>query len=61
MYFFDEDLETHEVRTHVMRSQNHAVSSNRVLDVMVQVGFKRVHRLDEGVAHPAVLVGTRGE
>jgi SAM-dependent methyltransferase len=60
IYFVEEDTETRQVQTHVMRSQYYAVSPDRVLELMVHAGFRRVHRLDDGVAHPAILVGTHG-
>lgn len=60
MYFIEEDLEKSGIKTHVMRSQYYAVSPNRVLELMRQAGFEGVHRVDDGIEHPAILVGTRG-
>lgn len=38
-----------------------AVSPEKVLALTERAGFERVHRRDESVAHPAILVGTRKE
>lgn len=60
MYFLEEQKKTGEISTHVMHSEYYAVSPKKVLDLMQQAGLERVQRLDDGVEHPAILVGTRG-
>lgn len=59
MYFVEEDLETGESATHVMRSEYYAINPNKVVDLMSRAGFDQVRRLDYGVEYPAILVGTR--
>ncbi len=59
MYFVEENQQTGTVETHVMRSRYYAISPNHLLDLMRHAGFKDVKRLDDGVSHPAILVGTR--
>ena len=59
MYFIEEDFETGESATHVMRSEYYAISPNKVLDLMSRAGFDHVRRLDYGLEHGAILVGTR--
>ncbi len=59
MYFLEENHETGESFTHVMRSEYYAISPDRVLDLMSQAGFDRVRRLDYYLEHGAILVGTR--
>jgi SAM-dependent methyltransferase len=61
MYFLEEHLQTGEVTTHVMRSEYYAISPEKVLDLMGRAGFKRRQRLDDGIKHPAILIGTRGQ
>lgn len=53
-------MQTGEITTQVMRSEYYAISPDKILDLMGQAGLKRVQRLDNGVEHPAILVGTRG-
>jgi SAM-dependent methyltransferase len=57
-YFLEEDSQTHEVKTHVMRSKYYAISISKLMDMMKKVGFKDVRRLDDTFYQP-VLVGTR--
>jgi SAM-dependent methyltransferase len=59
MYFLEEHMETGEITTHVMRSEYYAISPEKILILMQRAGFDRVQRLDDGVTHPAILVGTR--
>jgi SAM-dependent methyltransferase len=59
MYFIEEELKSGKVETHVMRSKYYAISPDKVLALMRQSGFERLQRLDNGVDHPAILVGTR--
>lgn len=61
MYFIEEKKQTGEVSTHVMRSDYYAISPDKVLALMEQSGFEKVRRLDDGVQHPAIIVGTRGK
>lgn len=59
MYFIEEQKLTGEVVTHVMHSEYYAISPYKVMELMEQAGFDRVHRLDDGEEHPAILIGTR--
>jgi SAM-dependent methyltransferase len=58
LFVVEEDLSSHEVRTHTMRSRYYAVSSDRLLGLLREAGFERVARRDEGYYQP-VLVGTK--
>lgn len=60
MYFIEEDKQSGAVETHVMRSRYYAISPGHLLRLMEQAGFAAVKRLDDGVSHPAILVGTKG-
>lgn len=57
-YFVEEDLATHTVQTHVMRSRYYAISTDRLCALMRDAGLVNVRRLD-GVYFQPVLVGTR--
>jgi len=59
MYFIQEEILSGHLDTHVMRSRYYAISPNHLLELMEQAGFEEVKRLDDGVSHPAILVGTR--
>jgi SAM-dependent methyltransferase len=59
MYFIEENKKTGEVIPYVMHSEYYAVSPDKVLNLMERAGFERVQRLDDGVEHPAIVVGTR--
>lgn len=59
MYFLEEVKQTGRIIPHVMRSEYYAISPDKVLSIMKRAGFTAVKRLDDGVSHPAVLVGTR--
>ncbi len=57
-YFVEEDLRTLAVKTRVLRSKYHAVSTMRLCELMRAAGFEKVRRLD-GVFFQPVLVGTK--
>ena len=57
-FFVAENLASGEVKTHVMRSRYHAVSTGRLCELMVEAGFDQVRRIDGAFYQPA-LVGTR--
>ncbi|MGD2158481.1 MAG: class I SAM-dependent methyltransferase [Anaerolineales bacterium] len=59
MYFIEDDMESGEVETHIMRSRYYAISPNHLLELMEAAGFEDVKRLDGGISHGAVLVGTK--
>ena len=59
MYFLEENLDTGESYTHVMRSEYYAINPDKVLELMSRAGFDRVRRLDDYLEHGAILVGTR--
>lgn len=61
MYIVEDDLQPDPatVRTHVMRSRYYAISPDHLVQLMVQAGFSAVTRQDDGVSHPAIVVGTR--
>lgn len=56
--FVEEDLSTQAVVTHAFRTRYYAVSTTRLCELMEQVGFKTVQRID-GVFYQPVLVGTK--
>jgi 2-polyprenyl-3-methyl-5-hydroxy-6-metoxy-1,4-benzoquinol methylase len=58
LFIVEEDLSTHEVRTHAMRTRYYAISTERLCALMQQAGFQGVRRID-GVFYQPVLVGTR--
>jgi hypothetical protein len=58
MYVVEDDHKSDKVTTHVMRSRYYAISPNHLLALMKEAGFIAVKRLDDGVTHPALLVGT---
>ena len=53
-----EDTGARELRTEVFRTRYYAVPVDRVRELMVEAGFSRVRRIDDGYYQP-VLVGTR--
>ena len=57
-FFVEEDLSSHAVTTHAMRSRCYAISTDRLMDLMRQAGFADVRRVD-GVFYQPVLTGTR--
>ncbi len=61
MYFIEEVMHSGEIVPHVMHSEYYAISPDKVLSLMKRAGFKSVKRLDDGVTHPAILVGTKIE
>lgn len=58
-FFVEEDLSSGAVKTHAMRSTYFAVSIPVLLELMAEVGFQNVRRLDDAFYQP-VLIGTRG-
>ncbi|MDP2371381.1 class I SAM-dependent methyltransferase [Rhodoferax sp.] len=58
-FFVEEELSSGAVRTHAMRSKYFAVSISVLLELMADVGFQNVRRLDDAFYQP-VLIGTRG-
>lgn len=60
MYFVVEDRGSGAITTHVMRSRYYAISPDHLADLMQRAGFEDVKRLDDGVSHPAIVVGTKG-
>lgn len=59
MYFLEEDRASGELQAHVMRSRYYAISPDHLATLLTESGFGTVKRLDDGVTHPAILVGTR--
>lgn len=57
-YFIEEDLASHAVETHAMRSRYYAVSTGKMCALMREAGFENVRRLD-GAFYQPVLIGTR--
>lgn len=57
-YFVEEDQQTEQVQTHVMRSRYYAISPNRLMQLMEMAGFTQVIRRDEVYFQP-VVIGTR--
>ena len=57
MYFIEDDMESGEAKTHVMRSRYYAISPHHLLELMEQTGFVEIKRLDD-VFYQPVLVGT---
>jgi SAM-dependent methyltransferase len=57
-FFIEENLSTHKVITHTMRSRYYAVSTNKLCELMRKAGFANVRRMDSAFYQP-VLVGTR--
>jgi SAM-dependent methyltransferase len=58
LYLIEEDLGTHAVTTHTLRTKYYAIGTDRLLELMRRAGFEHVRRLDE-VFYQPVLVGTR--
>lgn len=57
-YFIEEDLATHAVATHAMRSRYYAISTEKICALMREAGFDQVRRID-GAFYQPVLIGTR--
>ena len=57
-FITEEHLVSGEVKTHVMRSRYYAISIPRILELMRQVGFQNVRRID-GMFYQPVLLGTK--
>jgi SAM-dependent methyltransferase len=57
-FFVEENLSSHEVTTHAMRSKYYAISTNRLCELMREAGLQNVRRLD-GPFYQPVLLGTR--
>lgn len=58
MYIVEDDGHSETLTTHVMRSDYYAISPDHLADLMEAAGFANVKRLDDGVTHPAIVVGT---
>lgn len=59
MYFVEDDGQGGTLPTKVLRSRYYAISPNHLLQLMARAGFEEVRRLDDGVEHPAILIGTK--
>ena len=57
-FFVEEDISTHQVTTHVMRTRYYAITTDRLLELMSEAGFQEVQRIDGAFFQP-VLVGTK--
>ena len=57
-FFIEEDIVSGSVETKVMRSRYYAISTEALCELMRQVGFQDVRRLD-GVFYQPVLIGTK--
>ena len=57
-FVVEEDLSTHEARTHAMRSRYYAITTERLMELMRQAGFADVRRID-GAFYQPVLIGSR--
>lgn len=57
-YFIEENLQTKEIKTHVMRSRYHAVSISTLMEMMTEAGFRDVGRLDN-VFYQPIIIGTK--
>ncbi|NER79315.1 MAG: class I SAM-dependent methyltransferase [Leptolyngbya sp. SIO1D8] len=57
-YFVEEDLQSKQVQTHVMRSRYYALSPNHLMELMEEAGFKHIQRLDQAFFQP-VLIGLK--
>ncbi|MEM6253597.1 MAG: class I SAM-dependent methyltransferase [Cyanobacteria bacterium P01_D01_bin.156] len=58
MYFIEENQQSSNANTYIMRSRYYALSPNRLLQLMEEAGYTSVNRLDNRFFQP-VLVGTR--
>ena len=58
LYVIEEDLSSKNVVTHAMRSRYYAIHSNKLIQLMQDVGFVNVIRLTEGFYQP-LFIGTR--
>lgn len=59
MYVVEDDGYSDTLTTHVMRSDYYALSPDHLAHLMEQAGFSDVKRFDDGVTHPAIVVGTK--
>ena len=57
-FFVEENLTSGEVTTRVMRSKYYAISTEKICDLMREVGFEDVRRIDDAFYQP-VLAGTK--
>jgi SAM-dependent methyltransferase len=57
-FFIEENLATHEVKTHAMRSTYYAISTHRICQLMQEAGLQNVRRID-GAFYQPVLFGTK--
>ena len=57
-YFLEEDRQTQQVQTHVMRSRYYAIRPDHLAQLMEKAGFVQVMRLDNRYFQP-VIVGTQ--
>lgn len=58
MYFVEDDQQSNTAHTTVMRSRYYALSPNHLMNLMEQVGYRAVTRLDDQFFQP-VLIGTK--
>jgi SAM-dependent methyltransferase len=58
IFFVEEDILSKIVTTRTMRSQSYAIGTVRLIELMGEVGFSNVRRLDN-VFYQPVLVGTK--
>ncbi|MCY6494287.1 hypothetical protein [Leptolyngbya sp. GGD] len=58
LYFVEDDQQSDRATTTVMRSRYYAVSPTHLMQLMAQVGYRSVTRLDDQFFQP-VLIGTR--
>jgi SAM-dependent methyltransferase len=60
MYFVEDDGKSETAPAHVFRARYYAISPNRLLGLMEEVGFTRVEWIDARYYQP-VLIGTRAD
>ena len=58
MYFIEDNQQSGTANTHIMRSRYYALSPNRLMQLMEEVGYISVTRLENHFFQP-VLLGTR--
>lgn len=58
MYFVEDDWQSSNANTHVMRSRYYAISPNHLMELMADVGYVSVSRLNEQFFQP-VLIGKK--
>lgn len=61
MYIVEDDGRSETLTTHVMRSDYYAISADHLARLIQQAGFDDVKRLDDAVAQPAIVIGTKPE